>query len=158
MYAIAHALHDIFHVQNKSEVFGYQLKDTLLRHVRFEGVTGLVSFSSNGNREMGVQYSLGNYVDAARGWVPIGRWTPCESAGCTFSTRFATFSSAADLTYSTQDNSKPAGYSCTTGAEMLRNGSTVMCICSAGYEQSASGIGCTGAHRASRKSNRPGAR
>jgi len=35
--AVAHALHDLIEVQNRTEIVGSELLDTLIKRVRFEG-------------------------------------------------------------------------------------------------------------------------
>ena len=44
VFAIAHALHDLIEVQNRTEIVGSELLETLIKRVRFEGVTGLIDF------------------------------------------------------------------------------------------------------------------
>ena len=69
--AIAHALHDLLHVQNRTEVVGSELLDALITRVRFEGVTGLIDFYDasadperlfHGDRRVGVSYRMLNHL------------------------------------------------------------------------------------------------
>eukprot|EP00966_Prymnesium_polylepis_P236367 5466182-Prymnesium_polylepis.1 len=39
-FAVAHALHDVLHVQNRTSVVGSVLKETLIKRVSYQGVTG----------------------------------------------------------------------------------------------------------------------
>ena len=116
VYAMAHALHDLIEVQNKTEIVGSELLDVLIKRVRFEGVTGLINFNDasadpdrlyHGDRIVGVSYTLLNYVDEAQGLVSVGLWSPCSSAAaCEWSERWQQ-QPGAELTYSTADNSRP---------------------------------------------------
>ena len=65
VFAVAHALHDLLEVQNRTAVVGSELLDTLITRVRFEGVTGLVDFYDasadpdrlyQGDRRVGLAY------------------------------------------------------------------------------------------------------
>ena len=44
VFAVAHALHEMLEVQNRSAVVGSELLETLIKQVSFDDVTGLVSF------------------------------------------------------------------------------------------------------------------
>ena len=72
VFAVAHALHDLIEVQNRTEIVGNELLDTLIRRVSFEGVTGQIEFYDasadpdklyNGDRRVGVAYTLLNYAN-----------------------------------------------------------------------------------------------
>jgi hypothetical protein len=114
-FSIAHALHDLIEVQNRTEISGSELLDTLIKRVRFDGVTGLVDFHDatgdpdrlyHGDRRVGIVYKLLNYVDVTQGLVNVGRWMPCAPAPCAWSERWHPKPDG-DLTYSTADNSQP---------------------------------------------------
>ena len=90
-FAVAHALHDLVEVQNRTEIVGSELLDTLIKRVSFEGVTGRVAFYDassdpgrlyHGDRRVGFSYTLLNYEDVANGLIAVGSWTPCAAAGC----------------------------------------------------------------------------
>ena len=44
IFAIAHALHDLIEVQNRTAIVGSELLDALITRVQFGGLTGLVDF------------------------------------------------------------------------------------------------------------------
>eukprot|EP00966_Prymnesium_polylepis_P107217 2482598-Prymnesium_polylepis.1 len=76
VFAIAHALHDLIEVQNRTELVGSELRDTLVKRVQFVGATGEVDFYDasadpdrlyEGDRRVGVAYSLLNFVDSVTG-------------------------------------------------------------------------------------------
>eukprot|EP00966_Prymnesium_polylepis_P075967 1761194-Prymnesium_polylepis.1 len=115
MFAVAYALHDLLAVQNRTQVVGSELLETLIKRVRFEGATGLVEFYDasadpdrmyHGDRRVGVSYTLLNFVDVAHGLVKAGSWTPCAAAACGWSERWEP-AAGMGLTYSTTDNTKP---------------------------------------------------
>ncbi|KAL1529245.1 hypothetical protein AB1Y20_000200 [Prymnesium parvum] len=115
--ALAHALHDLLEVQNRTEIVGSELLDTLITRVRFEGVSGLVDFYDasadpdllyHGDRRVGVTYELINYVDASQGFVAVGTWQPCGAdAGCSWSEQWHE-EPGVGPTFSTADNRKPS--------------------------------------------------
>ena len=97
VFAVAHALHELIEVRNRTEIVGSELLDTLIKSVSFEGVTGQIEFYDasadpdqlyNGDRRLGFSFALFNYIDIARGLVQIGSWTPCVVAGCGWSERW----------------------------------------------------------------------
>eukprot|EP00966_Prymnesium_polylepis_P219248 5072815-Prymnesium_polylepis.2 len=111
---MAHALHDLLEVQNRTEVIGDELLDTLIKRVAFEGVTGPVDFHDasadparlyHGDRRVGITYVLLNYVDSVQGLLTVGLWRPC-GAGCGWLERWSP-TPGVGLTYSTADNSRP---------------------------------------------------
>eukprot|EP00966_Prymnesium_polylepis_P043780 1014842-Prymnesium_polylepis.1 len=113
VFAVAHALHDLIEVQNRTEILSSELLDTLIMRVRFEGVTGLIDFfdseaNSNwlyrGDRRTDVSYGLLNYVNGEM--VRVGVWTACEAAESSWSDRWVA-TPRVGLTYSTVDNSRP---------------------------------------------------
>ena len=116
VFLVAHALHDLIEVQNRTAIVGSELLDTLIKRVRFQGVTGLVDLHDasadpdrvyHGDRRMGVSYNLLNYVSSAQGLVEAGSWTPCSDDGaCDWSARWRP-RPGVGLTYSTADNSQP---------------------------------------------------
>eukprot|EP00966_Prymnesium_polylepis_P265740 6138940-Prymnesium_polylepis.1 len=86
VFAIAHALHNLLELRNRTQIVGSELLDTLLTNVSFEGLTGLVDFydASNdtdrwyqGDRRVGFSYSLLNYADNTSWPLTVGSWTPC---------------------------------------------------------------------------------
>ena len=112
-YALAYALQDMIEVQNKTEILGRDLYDTLIRRVRFEGVTGTVDFYDasatssdslyDGDRRAGVSFALMNYVDNQQGFVRVGRWF--AGAGG-FAQRWHSVPGVG-ITFSTADNRPP---------------------------------------------------
>ena len=131
VFLVAHALHDLIEVQNRTAIVGSELLDTLIKRVRFQGVTGLVDLHDasadpdrvyHGDRRMGVSYNLLNYVSSAQGLVEVGSWTPCSGDGaCDWSARWRP-RPGVGLTYSTADNSQPVqvlAASCPTGKRTL---------------------------------------
>ena len=140
VFAIAHALHELLEVQNRTEVVGAELLDTLIKHVRFDGVTGLVDFYDashdpdrlySGDRRVGVSYALMNYDGSAGRLVSVGLWTACAPP-CTWSDRWSE-EPGASLVFSTADNSRPLAISlvsCPTGTVRTVSG---FCGCDRGY-------------------------
>ncbi|KAL1508443.1 hypothetical protein AB1Y20_004546 [Prymnesium parvum] len=117
-FALAYALHHLIEVQNRSEVVGSELIDALIKHVQFEGASGLVDFFDasdeptrwyHGDRRVGTAYSLMNYADNAQGLVEVGSWTPCQAAPCDWSERWHPIQGVG-LRFSTSDNSRPPLY------------------------------------------------
>eukprot|EP00966_Prymnesium_polylepis_P337095 7391887-Prymnesium_polylepis.1 len=115
MFAVAHAMHDLLEVQNRTAIVGSELLETLIKRVVFEGATGLVDFYDasadgdrlyDGDRRAGVSYTLLNFVDSVQAYVRAGSWTPCAAAACGWSERWEPLAGVA-LTYSTADNTKP---------------------------------------------------
>ena len=113
VYAIAYALHDLVEVQTRTEVVGSELLDTLIKSVRFEGVTGLIDFYDasgdpdlryHGDRRVGFSYTLLNFVDESQGLATVGMWSPCAVEPCPWSVQYR---SMKNLTFSTADNSRP---------------------------------------------------
>ena len=148
VFAVAHALHDLIEVQNHTSIVGSELLDALIKHVSFEGVTGRVEFYDassdpdrlyDGDRRVGLSYTVLNYVDSGQGLVSVGSWAPCEVTGCSWSERWQ--SSGVSLTYSTADNSQPiqlVGVNCGYGA-VLFDGT---CVCDDGFELDRRGLQC----------------
>jgi len=140
-FAILHALHDLVEVQNRSSIVGSELLTTLITRVRFQGVTGLVGFHDassnpdrvyNGDRRIGLAYTLKNYADHLQGLQPVGSWTPCPAAECAWLARWQ--SNGRPFIYSTEDNSQPqqaSEFVCPTGMVLMPGG---MCDCDKGYE------------------------
>jgi hypothetical protein len=113
-YALAHALHDLIAVQNRTEVVPSELYETLIKRVRFDGVTGLIDFYDAyedpdrymmGDRTVGASYHLMNYADNDQGLVRVGTWTACGGS-CHWSERWQA-RQGVTLTFSTADNSRP---------------------------------------------------
>ncbi|KAL1515069.1 hypothetical protein AB1Y20_004134 [Prymnesium parvum] len=143
--SLALALHHMLYTQNRTQVFGEQLLDTLIRHVRFDGASGLVDFYDassdperefHGDRRVGVQYKLVNYVDAARAKAEVGAWTPCgdEAGACSWAVQWDE-REGVPPTFSTADNTPPpesAEVVCTRAGEVLDHAGR--CVCDDGYE------------------------
>eukprot|EP00966_Prymnesium_polylepis_P106343 2463186-Prymnesium_polylepis.1 len=115
VFAVAHALHDLLEVQNRTEVVGSELLDTLIKRVSFEGATGFIDFYDAsadpdrlylGDRREGFSFELGNYVDLTEGFVTVGSWTPCSAASCSWAERWQPMRGVG-LMFSTRDNSRP---------------------------------------------------
>ena len=158
MYAVAHALHDLIEVQNRTSIVGSDIHKSLLE-LSFEGVTGTVSHSANGNRLTGASYALVNYASNELGLVHVGAWAPCVTAdpsdpgpssqgpssqdpirqSCEASHRLSALNRA--LTFSTADNSRPASIHCPPDSELQPNG---QCLCSPGFEYSLMSRSCLG--------------
>lgn len=136
VFAVARGLHELVEVRNRTAVDGAELLDVLLEHVRFDGVTGLLSFYAGeeyrGDRREGVSYNLLNFVDAARGLVVVGTWQPCSGGGeCGWADKWRAAGGVA-LTYSTSDNSAPRQVgSCRYGEAIAPNG---LCACDVGFQ------------------------
>ncbi|KAL1499729.1 hypothetical protein AB1Y20_012416 [Prymnesium parvum] len=149
VFALAHALHDLVEVRGKTEIVGSELVDTLLRRVRFDGVTGLVEFYDasddpsrlyRGDRRLGFAYHLLNFVSSEQALVLVGTWRPCSNGTCSFSERWS--STAAPLIYSTADNRQPAqsvAVSCPYGEALTPDG---RCVCDNGFEPDPTGEQC----------------
>ena len=116
VFAIAYALHDLIHVQNRTAIVGSELLDSLERRVEFEGVTGLLNFHDgsahadnlyNGDRRIGVSYDLMNYAQGPN-MVSTGTWRTCPpgAAGCPFSEKWSP--TGVGLVFSTADNNIPS--------------------------------------------------
>ncbi|KAL1524680.1 hypothetical protein AB1Y20_019566 [Prymnesium parvum] len=144
VYAIAHSLHYLLSVQNRSEIVGSELLDTLVRTVRFEGASGIVNFfdasddpdrKNHGDRRSGIAYALFNYVDSARGFVTVGLWKSCEaSKSCAWSEQWHP-TPGVQPTYSTADNKRPPQTGSCRRFEVLTAEGT--CACQIGYERDA---------------------
>lgn len=148
VFAVAHALHDLIEVQNRTEIVGSELLDVLIKKVRFEGLTGLVDFYDasadparmyHGDRRVGISYRLLNYVSADTPQAGIGVWSPCASSPCGWSERWQAFPNVS-MVYSTADNSKPIlTLECTYGEFLAFDG---QCVCDAGFELGPTGRRC----------------
>eukprot|EP00966_Prymnesium_polylepis_P319750 7376179-Prymnesium_polylepis.1 len=86
--SLAHALHDLVEVQKRDRIVGSELLDTLIKRVRFEGVSGLVEFYDasadperlgHGDRLVGFSFLLLNYVDQATGFAEAGLLSACSN-------------------------------------------------------------------------------
>ena len=145
-YAIAHAVHELVEVQNKTQIVGAELMESLLRHVSFKGITGLVSFSGGseepnqqgrGDRRTDIRFNVVNYVDNALGLVTVGTWVPCKDrgvlVGCSFSERWQ--ASGQPLIFSTADNSRPEAFGCSENMVPVPLALFTSCVCLEGYEQ-----------------------
>ena len=142
VFAVALALHDLVEVQNRTEIVGRELLDTLLKRVAFEGVTGFVTFHDasadtdrlyHGDRREGFAYWLLNYVDNYQGLVVVGKWVPCahDVTSCAWSTQWLSAPGVA-MTFSTENNSRPPQTaSCPFGEVLSEAG---LCVCDSGFE------------------------
>jgi len=113
VYALAHAIHDLLEVQQKSAIVGAELIAALMERVSFEGVTGPIDLHTGdsngvygantyrGDRQVGVVYDVKN-VDASGQLVTVGKWAPC--ATCSFAQRWK---QVAPLVYSTGGATPP---------------------------------------------------
>lgn len=113
VYAVARAMHTLFHQQGREMIEGSELLDVLLRNVSFAGASGPVAFYDarahpdalyNGDRREGVSYDVWNYQSVSAELVRAGTWTPC-GAGCPWESSWR--ESGEPLVYSTTDNSVP---------------------------------------------------
>ena len=99
VYAVAYAVHSLVEDPNVEHIDGNALMAALL-NVRFEGVTGNISFSTEpatlGDRAEGLVYDVMN-VNASGAWVKLGTWSQERS--------FA--GNGQTLTRPTSDNRKP---------------------------------------------------
>ena len=147
VFAVAHALHDMIEVQNKTSIEGSQLLNTLIKRVRFEGVTGAIAFhdsaghpdrTHHGDRREGFSYQAFNFVSGGLKW--LGSWTPCRlSEECSWEDRW-TESPSVGLTFSTPDNSRPIQTASCLYGEVLDHAGR--CICDNGFEFDATGERC----------------
>jgi len=103
VYAVAHAVQAMVDDPHVQHVDGDALMAALLA-VRFEGVTGMISFSSEpatlGDRADGVLYDVMN-VNASGAWLKLGTWQPADNWEQSFA------GNGQALTRPTPDNSKP---------------------------------------------------
>eukprot|EP00966_Prymnesium_polylepis_P069389 1612844-Prymnesium_polylepis.1 len=118
VFAVAHALHELIEVQQRPQIVGSELLGALLTRVRFEGVTGMISFDDptyQGDRRVGLRYSFLNLADITQGLVEVGRWSPCASTNqCQLVDRWS--SNGQPFTYPTPNNTRPPGmWSCFYG-------------------------------------------
>ena len=153
-YALAHAVHYLVTVQNKTSLVPSELLSAL-RAVSFEGASGAISFSYAGDRQAGVVYYLDNYRNNVEEAVAVGSWTSCVQAGDSYSYEGATSFECAwedrwltigghpthgpSLVYSTADNSQPTqttSGTCLAGEVILPSGN---CTCASGYHLSGTG-------------------
>eukprot|EP00966_Prymnesium_polylepis_P334655 7390034-Prymnesium_polylepis.1 len=150
VFAVAHALHELVEERKRTEVLGEELLDTLIRHVAFQGVTGPIDFFDasadpnrlyDGDRRAGFSYRVLNYVSNTVLWRAVGTWAPCaESTTCGWQERWTAYPHVG-LTYSTDDNTRPAqSASCPTGEVLLVH--IGMCGCANGYELNPSTAQC----------------
>jgi hypothetical protein len=138
--SLAHALHDLVEVQKRDANVGSELLDTLIKRVRFDGVSGRVEFYDasadperfgHGDRHMGVSFLLLNYVNQATGFVEAGVWLACSTSSTCSSWSERWQPKAAELIYSTADNSQPRQLSsCQYGQVLTDSG----CVCDNGFE------------------------
>ncbi|KAL1527507.1 hypothetical protein AB1Y20_008897 [Prymnesium parvum] len=148
VFAVAHGVHELLYVQNRSEVVGGELLDALLTRVAFDGATGRVAFHDasddanlwgHGDRRAGVAYAVLNFASAAAGLVAVGTWAPCASGegACDWGERWSP--TGAPLTYSTGTDppTQRAGGGWCLANEALT--STGECACADGYERSEEG-------------------
>jgi hypothetical protein len=151
VFAVAHAVHDLLHVQNRTRVDGDELRDALLHRVSFEGVTGRIAFRESsaedsdfyvGDRLAGFSYGVWNWVDSNSDLVQVGSWTPCKGKGnasCDWSERWLPKPGVA-CTFSTADNSRPGQVAdCTYGEFLSHDG---ICECDDGFQLVSSGQLC----------------
>ena len=114
VYAIANALHHLIEVQGKTSIVGSELLDALVRNVAFDGVTGRIEFHDgsthpdkqyHGDRRVGIAYDVVNYASNEAGLVRVGKWTPIADSAW-----IQRWQQLGNLTYSTDDNSKPPDF------------------------------------------------
>ena len=112
MYTMAYALDTLLYVQGSTEISGKALKDIIIASPPFQGVTGMLSFSSGrtstktygvGDRIAGYSFNLINfnqvsYSSGEGGFKIIG--TCAADGSCTFS----------NISYSTLDNTLPSDH------------------------------------------------
>ena len=112
--ALARGFHHAMYIQNMlpSNITAFKLKHIIIDHIKFEGVTGVLSFSkadpgpykfSEGDRLGGIKYNLINY-QPGKGLVTVGHWNSenglklCEEG---------LSSDCHGILYNTHDNSIP---------------------------------------------------
>jgi len=143
--AVAHALHLV--LESQEELSGPALLDALVSRVRFDGVSGTVSFfdaradpalRGHGDRRAGVPLSVQNYVGDAHGLVEVGVLAPCDGAPCGWLEQWQP--SGTPLTFSTEDNSRPPQRAnCPFGEVLSESG---LCTCDDGFELTLDGTRC----------------
>jgi hypothetical protein len=148
VFAVAHALHELLNVQNRSKVDSGELLGTLLNQVRFNGLTGPVDFHDasgspdrmyHGDRRMAASYDVMNYADNTQGYVTVGAWSTCGSVSCTWSEMWQPNENIG-LTFSTSDNSRPQqSASCYYGEVFTHEG---RCGCEDDFELDITGERC----------------
>ena len=113
VFAIARALHKLIEIDGQDSILGSDLRRALIEDVSFVGVTGEVGFvdgtsipnaQRDGDREVGIRYSLLNYQPAAAGLMEVGAWLNVGH-NSTWEERYTPNDIL--LVYSTNDNSKP---------------------------------------------------
>ena len=119
VYAVAHAVQALVDDPLVQRIDGDALMAALLA-VRFEGVTGMISFSSEpatlGDRADGALFDVMN-VNASGAWVMLGTWQPADNWEQSFA------GNGQALTRPMPDNSKPPELV----GDTLRVG--VFCVC-----------------------------
>ncbi|KAL1499340.1 hypothetical protein AB1Y20_011547 [Prymnesium parvum] len=145
--SLAHALHHLIEVQNRTAIVGSELRQALLLHARFEGASGAIAFTDassadwegHGDRTAGVSFQLYNYAEGElRG---VGVWRSCGD-GCSWGERWARAEGVA-LQYATADNTPPqqaAVVACVYGE--ARDEESGACVCADGFEEEPSGASC----------------
>jgi hypothetical protein len=73
VYAFAHAAQALLD-DGKTQFDGPAMAEAL-KDLEFEGVTGPIEFEANGDREVGVGYSVLNFQGGEEGWATLGFWT-----------------------------------------------------------------------------------
>ncbi|KAL1512046.1 hypothetical protein AB1Y20_005320 [Prymnesium parvum] len=113
IFAVAHALHELFEVRNRTDADGAELLDALTSSVSFDGLTGPVSFTDglvdpvalpHGDRRTG-HFLIANLFAADGSATLVGNWTPCVTSPCEWADRWR--GKDVPLTFSTANNSKP---------------------------------------------------
>jgi len=99
VYAFAKAAHYMIE-DGQTSFIGGAYVDALKSMDSFEGVTGTVKFESNGDREVGVGFTISNYRSVG-GFVTVGNWQ--KDTGLTF----ATGETATTIVYATADGLPP---------------------------------------------------
>ncbi|KAL1525500.1 hypothetical protein AB1Y20_020356 [Prymnesium parvum] len=136
VYALARAAHAL--VEAGAAVDGAALREALFG-VSFQGITGAVRFhrtvgsaAYEGDRRVGLSYTLLSYASAAAPFVVGGRWRPCQT--CAWAERWA---AAAPLAFSTPDNTPPPPLGeCPAGQ---RPAAGAACECAAAFAPSGGG-------------------
>ena len=97
VWALAVAANSL--IEDGATEFGGSQMQEALKSISFEGITGTVDFESNGDREVGVGFTIMNWA-SSDGYVTLGNWD--KDSGLVYED-----GAEASIVYATEDNSRP---------------------------------------------------
>jgi len=97
VWALAVAANSL--IEDGATEFGGSQMQEALKSISFEGITGTVDFESNGDREVGVGFTIMNWA-SSDGYVTLGNWD--KDSGLVYED-----GAEASIVYATEDNSSP---------------------------------------------------